>query len=134
MKLGDKIKTLRAEKGIERAELAETLGITYHALSKYETNEREPDYETVKKLADYFGVTTDYLLGRTLIPYIEIEIDGVETLEDARALGKKIGEEIAALVNSKGLTEEQARDVLQAFEKQLDVIIELTKNKPAFLH
>ena len=128
------LKKLREDKGLTQTDLGEIFGLTKTAISLYENDKRGIDSKLAVSLADYFGVTTDYLLGRTSIPYIEIEIDGVETLEDARALGKKIGEEIAALVNSKGLTEEQARDVLQAFEKQLDVIIELTKNKPAFLH
>ncbi len=34
-------------------------------MSKYETGEREPDYETLKHLADYFNVSLDYLLGRS---------------------------------------------------------------------
>lgn len=63
MNLGDKIKNTRETNGLERAELANKLGITYHALSKYETNERQPDYETLMKIAEYFSVTTDYLLG-----------------------------------------------------------------------
>lgn len=62
---GDIIKTLREEKGLTRDELAKRMNITYSALSKYETNNRFPDKETLNRIADYFGVTTDYLLGRT---------------------------------------------------------------------
>ncbi len=35
-----------------------------NSISRYETGEREADYETLIKLADYFGVTVDYLLGK----------------------------------------------------------------------
>ncbi len=68
MGLGDRIKQLRIQNSIDRSNLAKSIGITYHALSKYETNEREPDYETIKTLADYFNVTTDYLLGHEQAP------------------------------------------------------------------
>jgi len=41
------------------------LGITRPAYTAYEMGKRQPDYETLIKLADYFNVTVDYLLGRT---------------------------------------------------------------------
>lgn len=71
MKIGDRIKQLREEANMGRAELAQKIGVTYHALSKYETNERQPDYETLKKIANLFNVSTDYLLGHSNIrnPY-----------------------------------------------------------------
>lgn len=70
MTLGERIRYLRDKKHIERQELAKSIGITYHALSKYETDDRDPDYETLVKIADYFEVTTDYLLGRPKIETI----------------------------------------------------------------
>ncbi|HWP97091.1 MAG TPA: S24 family peptidase [Syntrophomonadaceae bacterium] len=63
MVLGKKIKYLREMQHINRSELADLIGLTYHALSKYETGEREPDYNTLCKFARYFHVSTDYLLG-----------------------------------------------------------------------
>ncbi len=65
MSLGSIIRKLRTDNGINRKQLADSLGITYHALAKYETDDREPDYNTLKKFADYFKVPLDYLLGRT---------------------------------------------------------------------
>lgn len=65
MTLGDRLRYLRSKNQMERQQLADATGITYHALSKYETNARQPDHETLNKLADYFNVSTDYLLGRT---------------------------------------------------------------------
>lgn len=67
MKIGDKIKQLREEINMSRSELAQKIGITYYALSKYETNERQPDYDTLKNIANLFNVSTDYLLGRSNI-------------------------------------------------------------------
>lgn len=62
MGLGERIKDMRTNKGITRIDLAIATGISYHALSKYETNERQPDFETIKAIANYFGISTDVLL------------------------------------------------------------------------
>lgn len=75
MSLGQKIKELRKTKNISRTRLAGALGLTYWALSKYENDEREPDYQTLIRLADYFQVPIDYLFGRKLPPISEYIID-----------------------------------------------------------
>lgn len=58
----ERLKKLRENENITREHLANSLGITYSALSKYETGKREPDFELLQKIANYFNVTTDYLL------------------------------------------------------------------------
>lgn len=64
MSVGRKIIELRDIKGMTRKDLAKKLGVTYDALSKYETDERQVDHELLIKMADFFGVTIDYLLER----------------------------------------------------------------------
>lgn len=64
MELGKRLKHLRLQKGLTQEQLAEIIGISRSALSMYETDQREPDLGTLIKLADYFSVTTDFLLGR----------------------------------------------------------------------
>lgn len=60
----EKLKELRAIKGIgSQAELAGILGVTQQAVGLWERNKNMPDYETLKKIAVLFDVTTDYLLG-----------------------------------------------------------------------
>lgn len=61
----ERLKKLRESENISREHLANSLGITYSALSKYETGKREPGLELLQKIATYFDVTTDYLLGVT---------------------------------------------------------------------
>lgn len=56
--------SLRKEAGLSQYELARRLKMGRSALGNYEQGEREPDIETMKKLATFFGVTVDYLLGR----------------------------------------------------------------------
>jgi transcriptional regulator with XRE-family HTH domain len=68
MAYGERISELRTKMKLTQEELAKRIGITRAALSHYEKNRREPDYETLQKLADFFDVNVDYLLGRTVDP------------------------------------------------------------------
>lgn len=65
MKLGTTILELRKQKNITQEELAAELGVTAAAVSKWENGYTLPDILMLCALADYFGVTTDELLGRT---------------------------------------------------------------------
>lgn len=60
-----RLKKLRKEKKISQLKLALDLNMNQNAISRYENMEREADYETLIKFADYFEVSLDYLLGRT---------------------------------------------------------------------
>lgn len=59
----NRIKELRTERGITQADLAKILKISDRAVGYYENGDREPDYSTLLKIADYFDVSIDYLLG-----------------------------------------------------------------------
>ena len=56
---------MRKEKNISQLKLALDLKMNQNSVSRYENREREADYETLIKFADYFDVSLDYLLGRT---------------------------------------------------------------------
>lgn len=58
-----KIREIRRKCGLTMKELGERVGVSESAISQYETGKRQPDYETLLRIAEYFGVTTDYLLG-----------------------------------------------------------------------
>ena len=60
-----RLKLLRQKKGISQLKLAMDLMMNQNSISRYETGEREADYATLIKFADYFNVSIDYLLGRT---------------------------------------------------------------------
>ena len=66
----NKIKELRKEKNISQLKLALDLSMNQNTISRYETGEREADYKTLIKIADYFNVSIDYLLERTDNPKI----------------------------------------------------------------
>ena len=64
-KMEFRLKNLRKQRGISQLKLALDLNMTQNTISRYENLEREADYKTLIKFADYFGVSVDYLLGRT---------------------------------------------------------------------
>lgn len=59
------LKMLRLQHGLTQQELAEKLGISAVTISGYELGRREPSIEILERIADCFGVSVDYLLGRT---------------------------------------------------------------------
>lgn len=70
MERGDfvRLKELRKKKGISQLRLATELNTTQNTISRYETGEREPGIDELIKIADYFNVSVDYLIGRTENP------------------------------------------------------------------
>ena len=60
-----RLKELRQKRKISQLKLALDLNMNQNSISRYENMEREADYETLIKFADYFNVSIDYLLGRT---------------------------------------------------------------------
>ncbi|MDN5302396.1 MAG: hypothetical protein PWQ60_1910 [Thermoanaerobacteraceae bacterium] len=95
MGIGEKIARLRKEKGITQDEMAKHLDISRGALSMYEINKREPDTVTLKKIADYFDVTVDYLLGRSNHRKL--------TKKDEKDIEKIIEETKQKIENTEGL-------------------------------
>lgn len=65
-----RLKELRAKHKISQLKLALDLNMSQNSISRYETGEREADYETLLRFADYFGVSLDYLFARTDNPEI----------------------------------------------------------------
>ena len=63
-----RLRELRKKKGISQLRLATELNTTQNTISRYETGEREPGIDELIKIADYFNVSVDYLIGRTENP------------------------------------------------------------------
>ena len=64
MTLGERLREARENKGHSQTYVAKTLGLTSQAISNYERGERDPDTPLLKTLAEFYEVSTDYLLGR----------------------------------------------------------------------
>ena len=76
------LKKLREKKGEKQSDLANIIGMSRQAYQRYEDGSREPDFETLKKLADHFNVSVDYLIGNTEIPFKPLQ-----WTEEEKALG-----------------------------------------------
>lgn len=63
--LAERLVQLRQQRGIRQKDIAELLGVSERAVQYYESGKRHPDFEGLIKLADYFNVSLDYLVGRS---------------------------------------------------------------------
>lgn len=75
MTIGERIAQLRKSRSMSQFQLAKTLNIATSTLGMYETNKRKPNMEMLEKLADFFGVSIDYLLGRETSDKSDIDLD-----------------------------------------------------------
>lgn len=96
--LGTKLRLLRERKRFTQLKVAELLGIGNKTLSDYERDVTEPDLETLKKMANLYGVSLDYLAGNFDNKNIENEDDDFK---------------FALYDMTKDLTEEQKQDILK---------------------
>lgn len=109
MNIGQNILKLRKQKGIKQEELAAELGVTAAAVSKWENGYTLPDILMLCALADFFGVTTDELMGRNVqTKYAIIATDLSELQEDI----KKLVESYGFLVKEFYPTLKAARDAI----------------------
>ncbi|MDE5792752.1 MAG: helix-turn-helix domain-containing protein [Oscillospiraceae bacterium] len=76
IEVGQILLDLRKNKGYSQTEIAKHLGITTAAYQNYEAGRREMNYKNIRKLADFYNVTIDYLLAREP----KEEIDPIELL------------------------------------------------------
>lgn len=102
--LGDRIKLLREEKHLKQEELAKDLSVAPSTIGMYETNKRQPNNDLIIRLAKYFNVSTDYLLGKSDIRNPEEQI--------------KQEFEFAYHKEMEGLSDEEIADALR-FYKQI---------------
>ena len=70
--LHEKIRRLRTAHGITQVELAHRLGVSKQSVSNWESNNIQPSIELLEKIADLFGGTTDYLLGREDLQVLDV--------------------------------------------------------------
>lgn len=96
-------KSLRMEAGLTQTDLSKRLKISRSAISMYECGEREPDLEILEKIADFFQVETDYLIGRKLKDSSPFEQEA--SLEEIQTLIAR---------NGKKLTLEQKQEIIKS--------------------
>lgn len=108
----NRLKLLRKERNLKKKELANLLQVSERTYSYYESDERQPTLSNIEKLADYFGVSTDYLLGRTKDPQSNFsffdELAKLEKNAFYKKFGHLINEVIKAIKRSVKIGENQA--------------------------
>lgn len=109
MTIGKILTELRKEREIGQKELAAYLNVSVGTVSNYENGVHFPDLMTLCRLADFFGVTTDYLLGRT------------SYRKDPAVLNRRISDQytIADLVNTVLTFENSSVDHLMDYARYL---------------
>lgn len=63
----ENLRTLRAESGVTQKQLADAVGISQQSINKYENHNIEPDIETMIRIADFFHVSVDHLIGHAVL-------------------------------------------------------------------
>ena len=102
----NRLRFLRTEKGESLEKIAKYLNVTIQTISNYENEKRDMTPDTILKLAEYFGVSTDYLLGKTDIRNIE---------EDFKFAYHK---------ETEGLSEDEIKEALEFYK-----MVKNSKNK-----
>lgn len=110
------LKELRNKRNVSQAQVAEALGISLRAYQNYEYGQREPNIDMINKLADYFNVTTDRLLGRDTEE--QDVIDELAAEFNMTALEKKIVDGYLSLPES------MRDDLMNFLRKTVDEITE----------
>lgn len=110
MLIGRRIKELRIKKGLSQQQLGEIVGVTKVSVCGYENGSRVPSLETFEQMAELFGTTTDYLLGREVFlkdsntreiigTMSEDDINLISELKHYNSLYTKITKDIKRSIN-----------------------------------
>ena len=85
MAFKDELRYLRKQENMTQAELALALGIAKSTISMYECGNREPDFETLELIADYFNVDMNRLTGTASSPSLSLSADEIDLVRKYRA-------------------------------------------------
>lgn len=131
--LKDALKKEREKKGLTKKQVAAGIGVTERAYITYEYGDRDVSTDVLVKLADFYGVTTDYLLGREQIedPIVQLTKRTDVSFDELEEQYAKMPEEIQAIVVSlmKALHKLDKERALQ--ERVRSMTIKLHRNKAA---
>lgn len=126
---------LRTSAGLTQVEMAENLKISRSTIGMYETGAREPDFETLEKIADYFNVDTDYLLGRTerttLLPETIGQYSKMNK-KDERDIAKILDQTREQLLSQEGLMfdgDPASPEAVESILSAMQIGMELAKKK-----
>lgn len=116
MSLSQKLKDLRAKKGLSQAALADILGLSQQAIGKWERDKSTPDYETLVKISSYFQVPVDDLLETKFTSGLLGKSESFVPLEDGDAVLQQSPKCRVLVHTTKGLPDEAMDDLIAIAE------------------
>lgn len=128
--LGKRLAELRNKMGLSQYELADRLGFSRGKLANYEQGTRQPDYDTLKQLADFFNVNSDYLIGRTENPEpIKAKDNDLPELTDKDE--KDIAKDLEKIINNlstDGYAQFDGKSIEEVDEEDREILIASLEN------
>lgn len=126
----NRIRELRENSGMKQIDLAVFINVSQGTLSNWERGVHDPDNETITRLADYFNVTTDYILGRTDDPSPpwakkEAPAAGAEDASKKLVTPEEIESDLMELFERRGITAGNiSKEKLELIEKIIASVLE----------
>lgn len=109
-----RLKQLRKERGLTQVQFAQQFNVSNGAIAMWETGKREPDFDTMNRLAAFFSVSVDYLIGNTNEPWFYLDNDRI-----IREINSYENEEPKA---SPPLTDKDHRDIARDLERIMEAL------------
>lgn len=117
------LKTLRLKKGLTQGELARLTGLTRSAIGMYEAGNREPKYEVLELLADFFNVDMNTLLDKS------VTINSLQPAKKVPKDLKKILEDEEVTLNGRMMSAEDKEKMMRIIEAAFYEAKEMNKRK-----
>ncbi len=95
-----KLREIRALRGLTQRAVADHLGCSSVVYCRYETGEREPSIETLIRLADFFGVSIDVIVGRSEVPAVALSSYETALIHAARAADERARQDALCMLES----------------------------------
>jgi transcriptional regulator with XRE-family HTH domain len=114
MKLHEKIKSLRVKKGLSQAEMASKIGLSHGHITRLESGKFNPSTEVLKKIADLFDVSTDFMLDDSTNNEYDIDVKNkplAEKIKLISSLDEKQQEAVITIIDSM-VKEKKMKEVL----------------------
>ncbi|MBM7607539.1 transcriptional regulator with XRE-family HTH domain [Lysinibacillus composti] len=113
---GDILAKLRKDRKLSQYDLAERMGFSRGQISNYEQGTRQPDFETLQKFADFFEVSTDYLLGRNKTSELVQSKEERDIAKRLEAFKQEIENSDGLAFNGEPISDEAKESLIESME------------------
>lgn len=121
MEFSKRLIELRKKKKLLQTEVAEKIGVARATYGAYEQGNRQPDFDTLERIATFFGVSADYLLGRSDVAQTENDLPQLSAKEE-RDIAKDLENMLNALDSKDGYAAFDGRDMEDMEEEDRELL------------